>query len=126
MDLADPQSLGFDAGRLARLDRFIAEKYLEPGLLPHAQLLVARNGIPVYFSTQGAARAGGAPLREDAIFRIASMTKPITSVAFMMLMEEGRVALDTPVADLIPEFAALGVFEGGGAGSPFRTRPPAR
>src|SRR3569623_748170 len=84
MDLADPQSLGFDAGRLARLDRFIAGKYLEPGLLPHAQLLVARDGIPVHFSTQGEARAeGGAPLREDAIFRIASMTKPVTSVAFM-------------------------------------------
>jgi CubicO group peptidase (beta-lactamase class C family) len=127
MDLADPQSLGFDPPRLARLDRFIAERYLEPGLLPHAQLLVARDGIPVHLSTQGAARADGdAPLREDAIFRIASMTKPITSVAFMMLMEEGRTALDQPVADVIPEFAALGVHEGGGAGSPFRAKPPER
>jgi CubicO group peptidase (beta-lactamase class C family) len=127
MDLANPSSLGFDPERLARLDRFIAEHYLEPGLLPHAQLLVARDGIPVHFSTQGAARAGSdAPLREDAIFRIASMTKPVTSVAFMMLMEEGRVALDLPVADVIPEFAALGVHDGGGGGSPFRTRPPDR
>ena len=127
MDLADPQSLGFDAARLARLDRFLAEKYLAPGLLPHAQLLVARDGIPVHFSTQGAARADGdAPLREDSIFRIASMTKPVTSVAFMMLAEEGRTALDQPVADVIPEFAALGVYEGGGAGSPFRTRQPDR
>ena len=122
MDLADPQSLGFDPARLDRLDRFIAEKYLEPGLLPHAQLLVARDGIPVHFSTQGAARADGSPLRDDAIFRIASMTKPVTSVAFMMLMEEGRVALDTPVADIIPEFAGLRVYEGGGGGSPFVTR----
>ena len=123
MDLVDPQSLGFDAGRLARLDRFLAERYIEPRLLPHAQLLVARDGIPVHFWTQGAARADGqAPLREDAIFRIASMTKPITSVAFMMLMEEGRVALDTPVADVVPEFAGLRVYEGGGGGSPFATR----
>ncbi|HEY1604240.1 MAG TPA: serine hydrolase domain-containing protein [Allosphingosinicella sp.] len=126
MDVADPQILGFDAGRLARLDRFIAESYVEPGLLPHAQLLVAREGIPVHFSTQGAARADGTPLRPDAIFRIASMTKPVTSVAFMMLVEEGRVALDTPVADIIPEFAALGVYESGGGDSPFRTRPPER
>jgi CubicO group peptidase (beta-lactamase class C family) len=127
MDLADPQSLGFDAERLARLDRFIASTYLQPGLLPHAQLLVARDGLPVHFSTQGTARAGSdAPLREDAIFRIASMTKPITSIAFMMLVEEGRVALDTPVADVIPELAQTGVYEGGGAGSPFRTRPPER
>jgi CubicO group peptidase (beta-lactamase class C family) len=126
MDLADPQSLGFDPERLARLDRFIAEKYLQPGLLPHAQLLVARDGIPVHFSAQGAARADGAPLREDAIFRIASMSKPITSVAFMMLMEEGRVALDTLVADVIPEFAGLRVYEGGGGGSPFVTRDAER
>jgi CubicO group peptidase (beta-lactamase class C family) len=123
MDLADPQSLGFDPERLARIDRFLAQRYLEPGLLPHAQWLLARNGIPVHFSTQGAARADGTPLREDAIFRIASMTKPITTVAFLMLVEEGRVALDTPVADVIPEFARLGVYDGGGAGVPFRTRP---
>ena len=122
MDLADPKSLGFDAGRLARLDQFVSEKYLEPGLLPHAQLLVARDGVPVHFSTQGAAREDGAPLRNDAIFRIASMTKPITSIAFMMLMEEGRVALDTPVADVIPEFAGLRVYAGGGGGSAFVTR----
>jgi CubicO group peptidase (beta-lactamase class C family) len=127
MDLADPQSLGFDASRLSRLDRFLAEKYLEPGLLPHAQLLVARDGMPVHFSTQGAARAGSdSPLREDAIFRIASMTKPITSVAFMMLVEEGRVALDTPVADVIPELGEVGVYQSGGGDSPFRTRPPER
>jgi CubicO group peptidase (beta-lactamase class C family) len=122
MDLADPQSLGFDPERLTRLDRFIAEKYLEPGLLPHAQLLVARDGIPVHFSTQGVARTDGAPLREDAIFRIASMTKPVTSIALMMLMEGGRVALDTPVADVIPEFAGLRVYEGGGGGSLFVTK----
>jgi CubicO group peptidase (beta-lactamase class C family) len=127
MDLADPQSLGFDPDRLARLDRFLAERYVEPGLLPHAQLLVARDGVPVHFSTRGAARAGSdAPLREDAIFRIASMTKPVTSIAFMMLMEEGRVALDLPVAEIVPEFAGLGVYESGGGGAAFRTRPPDR
>ena len=127
METTDPQTMGFDPGRLARIDRFIAEHYLAPGLLPHAQLLVARDGVPVHFSTQGRARAASdAPLRSDSIFRIASMTKPVTSVAFMMLVEEGRTALDQPVADVIPEFADLAVFAGGGGKTPFRTVPPER
>lgn len=126
MDLADPDKMGFDSARLAQLDRFIVERYLEPGLLPHAQLLVARDGVPVHFSTQGTARADGAKLREDSIFRIASMTKPLTSVAFMMLVEKGRAALDQPVSEVLPELRDVGVYDGGGGGSPFRTRPPER
>jgi CubicO group peptidase (beta-lactamase class C family) len=126
MDLTDPDKMGFDPERLARLDRFVAERYLDPGLLPHAQLLVARDGVPVHFSTQGAARADGTPLCTDSIFRIASMTKPVTSVAFMTLVEEGRVSLDQPVADVVPELRDVGVYEGGGGGSPFRSRAPDR
>jgi CubicO group peptidase (beta-lactamase class C family) len=61
---------------------------------------------------------------DDAIFRIASMTKPITSVAFMQLVEQGKVALTDPVSKYIPEFAKLGVFVGGGGNVPFMTRPP--
>ncbi|MBV8687242.1 MAG: beta-lactamase family protein [Alphaproteobacteria bacterium] len=122
MHLHDPADLGFDPARLARLDRFLADTYLTPGLLPHAQLLVARDGKPVHFSTLGRARGDGAPLGEDAIFRIASMTKPIVSLAFMMLVEEGRVSLDQPVAGLVPELADVGVYEGGGGGTPFHTR----
>jgi CubicO group peptidase (beta-lactamase class C family) len=119
MELHDPAALGFDPARLARLDPFLAETYLEPGLLPHAQLLVAREGKPVHFSTQG-------PIREDSIFRIASMTKPIASIAFMMLLEEGRVSLDQPVHSVIAEFEGLGIYDGGGGGTAFRTRPPER
>jgi CubicO group peptidase (beta-lactamase class C family) len=127
MDLTDPVSLGFDPARLARLDAFLTERYLAPGYLPHAQLLVAREGQPVHFSTLGSARAGSAaPLGEDAIFRIASMTKPITSIAFMMLLEEGLVSLDQPVGDILPELAKVAVYEGGGAGAPFRTKASER
>lgn len=111
---------GFAPGRLAAIDRHIAAKYLEPGLLPHAQLLIARDGEIVHFSHQGAARDGDpAPVNERSLFRIASMTKPITSVAFMMLVEECRVALDTPVRDVLPELAKTGVWAGGGGAVPF-------
>jgi len=65
------------------------------------------------------------PVKDDTIFRIYSMTKPITSVAFMMLFEEGRVALDEPVHKYIPEWKDLGVFVAGIAPA-FLTRPPAR
>jgi CubicO group peptidase (beta-lactamase class C family) len=125
MDLNNPASLGFDSERLKRLDGFIAERYLAPKLIPHAQLLVARDGLPVHLSTQGEARPG-APLGEDSIFRIASMTKPVTSLAFMMLLEEGRVSLDQPVHGVVPELEKVEVYESGDLESGFRTRPTER
>src|SRR3546814_3947525 len=73
----------------------------------------------------GEARPGEA-LKEDAIFRIASMTKPITSIAFMMLLEEGKVALSDPLVKYCPEFRDTGVFVAAGGNVPFLTRPPAR
>lgn len=118
-DLADPSAHGFDAARLARIDAFLEERYIAPGLLPHADLLIARDGEPFHRVTLGKARADGTPLAEDAIFRMASMTKALTSTAFMMLVEEGKVALDDPVAKVIPEFAGLGVYTGGGGDAPF-------
>lgn len=122
MNRADSLSSGMDEARLARIDVHLQERYLASGLLPHAQLLVARDGEVVHFSSLGAARANGAPLLDNAIFRIASMTKPITSIAYMMLLEEGKTALDDPVARVLPEFENLGVYAGGGAGVPFVTR----
>jgi len=112
----------FDPVRLNRLDAFIKEAYLDNGKLPHAQLLVARDGEVAHFSSQGPAREGGKPIDEGSLFRIASMTKPITSIAFMMLVEEGKVALDTPVHHVLPEFKGLGVYNGGGGGVPFLTK----
>jgi len=123
MKIAKPESQGFDAARLARIDPYLKTRYLDSGKLPHAQLLIARNGEIVHFSHQGAAREGGAPVDETTIFRIASMTKPVTSLAFMMLLEEGKVALDTPVHHVLPELKGLGVFKAGGVGVPFQTIP---
>jgi len=114
MQLADPRTMGFDPDRLARIDAFLERDYLAPRRLPHAQLLVARDGMPVHFSTQGEAEPG-VPLRENAIFRIASMTKPVTSVAYMMLLEEGRTSLDQPVEAVVPELKGLSVAGGGPA-----------
>ena len=122
--LARSGKAGFDADRLARIDTFLKERYLDSGKLPHAQLLIARDGEIAHFSSQGAAREdGGKPIDETSLFRIASMTKPVTSIAFMMLVEEGKVAVDTPVHHVLPELKDIGVYNGGGGGVPFLTRP---
>lgn len=113
----------FDPARLARIDAFVKERYLDTGLLPHAQILVAKDGEIAHFSSQGAAREGGAAIDETSLFRIASMTKPVTSIAFMMLVEQGKVAVDTPVHHVLPEFKGIGVYNGGGGGVPFLTKP---
>ncbi|TKD52841.1 serine hydrolase domain-containing protein [Sphingomonas baiyangensis] len=126
--IENPANLGFDAGRLARIDAFLATRYLDTGRLPHAQLLIAREGEIAHFSHQGAARADDArPIDATSLFRIASMTKPVTSIAFMMLAEEALVALDTPVHHVLPELKGVGVYAGGGGGGvPFLTRATAQ
>jgi CubicO group peptidase (beta-lactamase class C family) len=119
-----PEKLGFDASRLNRIDGFLKERYLDSGKLPNVQLLVAREGEIVHLSSQGAAREGSdSPIDEGSLFRIASMTKPITSIAFMMLVEEGKVAVDTPVHHVLPELKDIGVFVAGGGPVPFQTKP---
>ena len=119
-------STGFDTARLARIEPFVKEHYLDNGKLPNAQVLVAHRGEIAHFSSQGSAREGGKSIDEGSLFRIASMTKPVTSIAFMMLLEEGKVALDTPVHRVLPEFRELGVYNGGGGGVPFATKPLSR
>lgn len=116
---------GFDIARLDRIPAFLDAKYVSTGRLPHAATLVSRRGEVAHLSCIGEARPGEA-LKEDAIFRIASMTKPITSIAFMMLVEEGKVALSDPLVKFCPEFKDTGVFVAGGGNVPFLTRPPAR
>jgi CubicO group peptidase (beta-lactamase class C family) len=119
-----PESLGMCSRRLARIDRFLAEQYIAPGKLPFAQLQVMRDGHLVHQTVLGKASIeNGVDAREDTIARIYSMTKPVTSVAFMMLVEEGRVALDDRVDRLIPSWQGMGVHESGSVGS-FQTKPP--
>ena len=126
MKTTDPAKHGFDADRLGRVDAFLQDRYIDTGRFPGTQLLVSRDGEPIHFSNQGSLREDGTELREDAIFRIASMTKPITSAAFMTLFEEGRVQLDTPVAKVLPELKDVGVLEAGGFDAPFQTSAPKR
>jgi len=122
MDVASAH--GMNAERLTKIEAFLEERYIGPGRLPMADVLVARDGEPVYRATLGQARADGARLEPDAIFRIASMTKPVTSLAFMQLVEEGKVALDDPVGRVIPEFEGVGVYNGGGGAAPFLPTKP--
>ncbi len=118
-DLHDPASLGFDPERLARIDTFLDETYVSPGRLPMVQLLVARDGRPAYHVNLGKMGEGREALREDAMFRIASMTKPVTSIAFMQLVERCKVALEDPVTRVFPEFEGLSIYAGGGGSTPF-------
>ncbi|MEE3154651.1 MAG: serine hydrolase domain-containing protein, partial [Pseudomonadota bacterium] len=97
----------------------------DSGKLPNAQLLVARSGEPVHYTRLGTMGDDGRELRDDALFRIASMTKPVTSVAFMQLVEQCKVALEEPVTRVFPEFADLTVYAGGGGSIPFAPGTPA-
>ena len=116
--------LGFDLRRLDRIGAFLESEYVAPQKLAGAQVTVFRHGEVAYSTTLGLADLErGTPLKPDAIFRIYSMTKPITSIAFMMLVEEGKVALDDPVAKYIPEWKGLGVFAAGTLDG-WLTRPP--
>jgi CubicO group peptidase (beta-lactamase class C family) len=124
--MTQANALGFCDARLERIDRFLKERYVETGRLPCAQFMLIRRGELAHQSVLGWQDVErGVPLAEDTVFRIYSMTKPVTSVALMMLVEEGLVALDDPVARHIPEFAELGVFKAGALGG-FLTTPVAR
>jgi CubicO group peptidase (beta-lactamase class C family) len=104
---------GFSEERLARIPRFL-EAQVAAGALPGALTLIWRDGRVAYQSLVGAVDlARGMPMREDAIFRLYSMTKPITAVALLMLLEEGRIALDDAAAKFIPGFGALKLANGG-------------
>jgi CubicO group peptidase (beta-lactamase class C family) len=123
---ASPESAGMSSPALARVEAHLKQRYIEAGRFPGTQLLLYRRGKVVHNSVQGFADLERkAPVKHDTIFRIYSMTKPITSVAFMMLFEEGRVALDEPVHKYIPEWKNLGVFVAGTAPA-FLTRPLSR
>jgi CubicO group peptidase (beta-lactamase class C family) len=120
----DPAEVGFDAERLRRIDRHFAA-YVDDGRLPGWLALVSRRGEIAHLSAYGKRDlASGAPVETDTLFRIYSMTKPITSVAAMMLYEEGAFELTDPLSAYIPSFGDMRVYEQGPATSPV-TRPAA-
>jgi CubicO group peptidase (beta-lactamase class C family) len=109
----DPLEVGFDPDRLARIDRLL-DRYVEAGKLPGSLVLVARHGRVAHLGLSGRRHLeDGLPVEPDTLWRIYSMTKPITSVAAMMLYEEGAFELTDPVSRFIPSFADLRVYAGG-------------
>lgn len=109
----EPAEVGLDPGRLARLDKHYG-RYVDDGRLPGWLLTVSRHGKLAYVSTYGQRDVeAGLPVETDTVWRIYSMTKPITSVAAMMLYEEGAFELTDPVSKFIPSFADLRVYTGG-------------
>lgn len=109
----DPGEVGVDAGRLARIDA-LTHGYVDSGRFPCVQFLLARHGEIVHHDLYGHADVDSQrPVRDDTIFRIYSMTKPVTSVALMMLYEEGSILLENPVSRFLPEFAEPRVFVSG-------------
>ena len=123
---SSPESAGMSTAALGRLENHLKQRYVDAGRFPGTQVLIYRRGKVVHSTVQGFADLERkVPVKNDTIFRIYSMTKPITSVAFMMLLEEGRVALDEPVHKYIPEWKNLGVFQAGTFPA-FLTKPPSR
>ena len=107
-----PEAVGFDSDRLKLLDDYMA-KVVADGRVAGMTTLLARHGKVVEFKTYGkASMAAGTPMNKDAIFRIYSMTKPMTGVAMMILFEQGKWRLDDPVTRYVPEFKNLRVMTG--------------
>ena len=122
----NPKAAGMNAEQLENITRHLNLRYIEPQKISGCQVLIARRGHVAYFRSLGLMDIKrNKPMKDDTIFRIYSMTKPITSVALMMLYEKGSFQLADPVSKFIPEWRNLQVFTGGKAPN-FETRPPDR
>ncbi len=110
---ANPETLGLDPSRLARIDRWL-DGLVEQRRLAGISLLINRHGENGhYYATGQADMERGTEITPETIFRVYSMTKPVTSLAAMMLYEEGAFQLDDPIAAFLPEFARMQVCVGG-------------
>ena len=126
LPVAAPAEVGFCTQRTARL-LAVLQSEVDRKRLPGAVVLVARHGKVALFESLGTQDPGtNQPMATDSIFRIYSMTKPIVSVAIMMLMEQGLVLLSDPVAKYLPEFSAQQVAVSGGVDQPLTVRPVSR
>ena len=106
-----PETAGFSSSRMNRIDNFL-ETYVKNEQLPGAVALIVRDGKIVYHKAFGYSDLDKkTPLKKDDIFRIASQTKAITSLAVMMLWEEGKFSLDEPLSKYIPEFKSPTVLK---------------
>lgn len=115
---AEPGAVGFDAIRLARIDTHL-KRYVDDGRLAGWQVVLSRHGKRVHSSTYGLRDIeAGLPVEADTLWRIYSMTKPITSVAAMQLYEEGAFSLNDEVSRYLPAFTDLRIYRGGPADKP--------
>jgi len=122
---ATPESVGIRSGNLAFIDAHV-QRYIDAGKLPGGLVLIARQANVVHFSTLGMADCErNVPVRPDTIYRIYSMTKPLTSIALMQLYERGLFQLDDPVHRYIPAWKDLRVLVSG-AYPDFVTEPSQR
>ncbi len=120
----DPEAAGFAPEKLDRLTYHLESRYVTPEKIAGCSLRVVRKGITVHDSTLGLMDIErDKPMRSDTIFRIYSMTKPLTSVALMMLFEEGHFQLTDPVYKFIPSWRHHRVWVEG-TGDAIATRPP--
>lgn len=114
MRIVSPESVGLSSEGLRRVDQHLMTRYIEPGKIAGALTLVARRGQVAWLSPLGLAdRERRTPMRADTLVRIYSMTKPITSLALMMLYERGLVALGDPVHRYLPGWEHLRVYRHG-------------
>ena len=118
----DPAELGLDPERLSRIDRRLA-RYVDEGRLAGWQVLVTRRGSTVHSSVYGSRDLeAGLPVEPDTLWRIYSMTKPVTAVATMQLYEQGLLRLNDEVSRYLPEFTDMRVLVGGNSDQP-KTKP---
>lgn len=124
--IAKPEDVGLSSQRLARIGPLLQRRYIDSGKLTGTLTLVARHGQIAYFEPLGHLEVERQrPMQRDTIFRIYSMSKPITTVAMMMLYEQGLFQLDAPVHDFIPSWKGLQVYRTGNHPY-FVTVPPER
>lgn len=115
MDI-NPMAAGLSKVRLERITHHLQRNFIEPGKLAGCQTLVARKGVIGYFSSLGFADLSAqTPVQDDTIFRIYSMSKPVTSVALMQLYERGLFQLNDPISRIIPQWRDMKVYTGSGA-----------
>ncbi|MGW7254479.1 serine hydrolase domain-containing protein [Streptomyces sp. NPDC054834] len=119
---ADPGEAGLDAKALDRLDQYVAH-HVDEGRLPGFLVAVSRGGRVAHLTVHGHRdRAAGLPVETDTLWRIYSMTKPVTAVAVLLLAEEGMLSLDDPLETHLPAFANPRVYVSG-SGTDVATRP---
>ena len=118
MDNTASDNQGLCRNRLERIRPFI-QRYVDDGLYAGVSTLVARHGIVVHQEQVGYADlAAGVPMTADTLCRVYSMTKPVASVALMMLFDRGRFDLDDPVERFLPAFSGMRIYDPGGFHTP--------